>query len=89
VLNITENDLKTYYAVKLMVEGDHVGEIGLLYKCKRSASVVSRNYNVMARLSSGNFRAMALEYPEYKKTLKKHVIGYKYHKKTFILRSLK
>lgn len=63
VLNITEHDLKTRTAVKLMVEGDHIGEIGLLYKCKRTASVISRNYNVMARLSSGNFRELSVEYP--------------------------
>ena len=66
VLNITEHDLKTNNAVKLMVEGDHIGEIGIIYKCKRTASVVSRNYNVMSRLGKHNFRELALEYPDYK-----------------------
>jgi CRP-like cAMP-binding protein len=58
VMNITEHDLVTRNAVRLLVEGDHIGEIGLLYNCKRTASIVSRNYNVMARLGLHRFREL-------------------------------
>jgi len=36
---------------KLLIAGDHFGEVGLIYRCKRTASIVSRNYNTMASLS--------------------------------------
>lgn len=42
---------KVSVAARLLTEGDHFGEISLLYKCPRTASVSSRNYNTMARLS--------------------------------------
>lgn len=35
---------------KVLKEGDHFGEISMIYKCRRSASVISRNYNTMALL---------------------------------------
>lgn len=38
-------------AYKLLVEGDHFGEIGVVYDCCRTATIVSRNYNTMANLS--------------------------------------
>ena len=51
--------------------------------------MVSRNYNVMARLGIHRFRAQVNEYPEYKKYLKKYVQGYNYRKKTFIMNVMK
>jgi CRP-like cAMP-binding protein len=89
VLNITEHNLKTYHAVKLMVEGEHIGEIGLVFKCKRTASVVSRNYNTLGRLTRDNFRMVCSDYPEFFTTMKKYTQGYKYKKKKFILNCLK
>ena len=46
-------------------EGDHFGEIALLYKCKRSATVISGNYNTLARLVAPAFKELISEYPEY------------------------
>jgi CRP-like cAMP-binding protein len=65
VLNIIEDNLKSYDAVKVMVEGDHIGEIGLIYRCKRTASVISRNYNTLARLGKERYREMCFNYPEF------------------------
>lgn len=65
VLNLVEDDMKSYDAVKVMVEGDHIGEIALIYKCKRTASVISRNYNTLARLDITQFRSMCSENPEF------------------------
>ena len=31
-------------------EGDHFGEISMIYKCKRTATVYSNNYNTMAKM---------------------------------------
>jgi CRP-like cAMP-binding protein len=89
VLNIVEDDLKSYDAVKVMVEGDHIGEIGLIYKCKRTASVISRNYNTLAKLGKERFRSMCSQYPEFYKYLLKCARKYKYQKKTFIQKCFK
>jgi CRP-like cAMP-binding protein len=40
-----------HVAVRLLIEGDFFGEISYLYGCKRTSTVVSRNFNTMAKLS--------------------------------------
>ena len=59
--------------IRLLVEGDHFGEISLIYKCKRSASVISRNYNTLAKMTSDRYRELVAEYPEYEVCLKKYI----------------
>ena len=44
-------------------EGDHFGEISLLYKCKRTATVISSNYNTFARILKPRFREVISEFP--------------------------
>lgn len=56
--------------LRLLVEGEHFGEISLIYKCKRSASVISRNYNTLAKLSGPRYKELVAEYPEYEQCLK-------------------
>ena len=50
-VNIKDEQGRDHISVKLLITGDHFGEIALIYKCRRSATVVSRNYNTMARLT--------------------------------------
>lgn len=50
-VNIKDETGTLHVAVGLLTEGDHFGEISVLYHCKRTATVVSRNYNTMARIS--------------------------------------
>lgn len=59
--------------IRLLVEGDHFGEISLIYKCKRSASVISRNYNTLAKMTGDRYRELVAEYPEYETELKKYI----------------
>jgi CRP-like cAMP-binding protein len=42
--------------IKVMLEGDHFGEVALLYKCKRTASVMSINYCTLGRMSEIHFK---------------------------------
>ena len=49
----------------LLAEGDHFGEISMIYKCRRSATVMSRNYNTMAVLSEVLFKELIAEFPDY------------------------
>ena len=53
-----------------LYEGYHFGEISLIYKCKRSATVISTNYNTFARLISPAFKELVSEFPEYETCLK-------------------
>lgn len=50
---------------RLLTEGDHFGEISMIYKCRRSATVMSRNYNTMAVLSEVLYKELIAEFPDY------------------------
>jgi len=50
-VNVIDENRENHIAYKLLVEGDHFGEIGVVYDCCRTATIVSRNYNTMANLS--------------------------------------
>jgi hypothetical protein len=45
------------------VQGDHFGEISSIYKCSTTATVVSRNYNIMALISVGRLRELTVSFP--------------------------
>lgn len=64
-VNVRDEKKNEHIAFKILKEGDHFGEISMIYKCRRSATVVSRNYNTMAQLSEESFRSLVAEYPEY------------------------
>ena len=72
----------------LLTEGDHFGEIALLYRCKRTASVVSRNYNILACIHYSKFKDIIAEYPLYELLLKKHCFSYHDSNKRFLLKLL-
>ena len=76
--------------IKILGEGDHFGEIALIYKCKRSATVISSNYNTFARILKPRFREVISEFPEYEQCLKANAIkNYRDKKIQFILRMIK
>ena len=60
--------------IRTLWEGAHFGEIHLLYRCSRSATVISNNYNTLARLKLDNFKELISEFPEYEICLRNHVI---------------
>lgn len=71
-------------------EGDHFGEISLIYNCKRSATVTSSNYNTLARIIKPRFREIISEFPEYETCLKQNAIKtYRDKKIQFVLRMIK
>ena len=59
--------------VRSLKEGDHFGEIAMIYQCRRSATVISLSYNTFARIIRPRFRELVSEFPEYEACLKKHV----------------
>jgi CRP-like cAMP-binding protein len=56
-------------------EGDHFGEIQLVYGCRRTATVISRNYNTLAKMIQARYTELIAEFPEYEKALTKHIIS--------------
>jgi len=63
-------------AHRLLIEGDHFGEISTIYGVPSTASVISRNYNTMATLSRQKFLDLVNEIPDYKTHLMRHVYSY-------------
>jgi CRP-like cAMP-binding protein len=57
----------------ILSEGDHFGEIQLIYENHRSASVISMNYNTLAKLSYKDFKTLVGEFPEYEYALKNYI----------------
>jgi CRP-like cAMP-binding protein len=86
-VNIKDETGELHVAVGLLTEGDHFGEISMIYHSKRTATVVSRNYNTMARISYQKFRAVTNQFPIYQKLLSQH--SHSYHDvKTLFLRKI-
>ena len=88
-VNIKDETGREHIAVKLLMNGDHFGELALIYKCRRTATVVSRNYNTMARLTYPQLRSIINEYPLYLKYLKQYLFHYDDEKKKFLLNLIK
>jgi len=41
-----------------LYDGDHFGEIGLIFSCRRTATVKSLNYGSLAKLTETGFKAL-------------------------------
>ena len=69
---------------KLLTEGDHFGEISLLYDTERSATVIARNYNTIAHLTYDHFRLITRRFPELKNLLHYYATKYDDPTKKFL-----
>ena len=83
-MNIVEHDQKEHVAVKLLSPGSYFGEIGLIYGCLRTASIVSRGYDILARLTKERFKDLIIDHPELLEFMKKQVSKYRYRKRDFV-----
>jgi hypothetical protein len=61
----------------------------MIYRCKRTASVMSRSFANLARLSFQNFRDITNEFPIFKRNLKQWIYQYNDPKKKFLERVIK
>ena len=76
--------------VSNLSEGDHFGEVAMIYKCRRTATVVSCGYNTFARIMGGRLNLVISEFPEYKTCLIANLIReYRDKKIEFVLRMIK
>jgi CRP-like cAMP-binding protein len=58
----------------ILTKSDHFGEVSCLFNCKRTATVISSKYNILARLTKPKLRALTSDYPG---------LGDKFHKQIF------
>lgn len=89
VVDVRNYDGKEHQAIRLIIEGEHFGEISTIYDCLVTATVISRNYNIMARLTQDRFKEFAIEHPEYKDSLKKRISKYKDPKLNFLRNTIR
>ena len=62
---------------KYLYDGDHFGEIGLIYGLRRTATVKSANYGSLARLTSKSLEEkLAKHFPTITKQFKKYIFKY-------------
>ena len=76
--------------VRRLDEGEHFGEVSIVYNCQRSASVISMNYNTFATINWEAYKRLIQEFPEYESCLMRHVVTTYYdHRIKFITNMLK
>lgn len=89
VVNIKDENNKVIKNFKILGNGDYFGEIGLVYGCKRTATVISRKYSTLAKLSKAKFNQVTTEFPRFKEILKKGIFKYNDRMKKFTRNCLK
>lgn len=70
--------------VRTLHEGDHFGEVSLVFGCKRTASVVSNNYCTLASLCKPQFTELNNQFENMTNAFKKHACLYDDDIKMFI-----
>lgn len=56
--------------------GQHFGEIRLIYGCPRTASVASKSYNITCKMDKNQYQAIIKKYPVFQDICKRHVYKY-------------
>lgn len=72
---------------RLLTTGDHFGEIGCLFNCNRTCTVMSIDYSILARISKPRLRMLVSDYPEYLIQLVRHMCSYKDQTKQLIFQA--
>jgi CRP-like cAMP-binding protein len=78
-VNMVDHKNVEHIATKLLVEGDHFGEISLLYGCNAQASIVSMSYDNLAMLTKRGFVDLCNRFGFFNEVARKY--SYKYCEK--------
>lgn len=87
-VNFAGTDGRIKIAEKLLIEGDHFGEVSMIYNCARTGTVISRNYNTLCHLSYQRYRLLISEFPIYEKELKRLIFQYDDDRKKFMVKQV-
>ncbi len=69
-VSIRDQNSRIDLADRRLVAGDHFGEISLIDQIKRTATVISRNYCTLARISYNEYRELSNTFPDFQMHLK-------------------
>ena len=61
---------------RILQDGDHFGEIGLIYNCKRTATVESSNYGTLAALTKSDYTELQKSFENITEVFKKQICLY-------------
>ena len=89
LVNIRDEKNKLIKNFKILGPSDYFGEVSLIYGCKRTATVISRKYTTLAKLSKDTYSKVTTEFPKIRDILKKGVFKYNDRMKRFIKASIK
>jgi CRP-like cAMP-binding protein len=84
IVNIRDEKNKMMEKFKILGVSDYFGEISLIYGCKRTATIVSRKYTTLGKLSRQMFSEITTEFPKLKDILKKGIYKYNDRMKRFM-----
>ena len=56
-VNVRDNSGKEQF-VRRLDEGDHFGEVSIIYNCQRTATVISMNYNTFAVMTQQLYKRL-------------------------------
>ena len=74
-LNPENNDEKPK-PVQNLIDGDHFGEIGMLFDCKRTATVKSEQYGRLALLKKNDFIDLSKSFDTFSNLFRKQIFKY-------------
>ena len=69
---------------KFLYDGDHFGEIGLIYGCNRTATVKSNNYGSLAKLTNDGYKELTKNFPQLPSEFKQYIFTYKDNLRCFL-----
>ena len=61
---------------KYLIDGDHFGEIGLIFDCKRTATIKSENYGTLALLKKRDFEELKKNFEQLTPSFKQQMFKY-------------
>ena len=68
----------------LLIDGDHFGEIGMLFDCKRTATVRSESYGGLALLRKKDYQELSKTFESLTSLFKKQIFKYQDELTTFL-----
>lgn len=74
--------------VRTIYPGDYFGEIAMIYRERRSTSVISSNYTTIGSISNANMTEIFLKYPELKTLMIERIKEYDDNLKIFFEKAL-
>jgi CRP-like cAMP-binding protein len=84
MVSIRDNNKKEHKNFKILRPGDHFGELSLIYGCRRTATVTSRNYSTLGKISKDLVFQIHSDNPGFLKHLKDGCMNYKDPNKKFM-----